>query len=98
MNALSPTAQAAIAACTGPHDLQLKTEFGPATRVLTSWLPVHRFYESLVIAPDNVIAEMYQRGIFDQSRYATRAEAVKGHQVVVTRIGMLLQRLKAGEQ
>lgn len=94
MSTLSPTAQAAIASCGGPHDLQLKTEFGPKTRVLTSYMPVSRDYRSDVIAPDDVIAAMYALKLWTKSRYATRDEATKGHAQVVTRVGMLLQRMK----
>jgi hypothetical protein len=57
-------------------------------------MPVHRFYESVVTAPDAVYAAMDAMRLHTTSRYATRAEAIAGHRQVVTRIGMLVQALK----
>ena len=93
MSTLSTTAQAAIDACGGPEDLQLRSNLGPDTRVLTSYLVVARRYEFLVIAPEAVRTAMADLGLVDQCRWPTRDEAVIGHQLVKTRVGMIRQRL-----
>lgn len=94
---LSPTAHAAIASIGGAHDLRLRTTLRrDDVDVWTSYDSAGGFYESMVRAPEDVYAAMGAVRMPTASRYATRAEAEAGHAQVCTRVGLLLQRRKAG--
>jgi len=71
-----------------------RTTVAPFHTVITSYLPLDKQYESIVIAPEAVRDAMHALRIPTESHYATRAEAEQGHQQVVTRVGMLLQAMK----
>lgn len=62
---------------------------GTTLKVKTSWLPVQGYYETLVIAPWDVLTAIgdYQR------RYYSRRDAEIGHDEMLTRLHALLPAL-----
>jgi len=94
LGSLSPRARAAIASIGSADDLQRRTTLRQEdVAVATSWLPVHRSYESTVIAPASVLVELRARHVPWSFAYATRAAADAGHDAVCARILEVLRDL-----
>jgi hypothetical protein len=59
-----------------------RCEFSTDVRVLTDWLPVQGFFETLVVGPPALLAWLGR----DAWRYDSREQAQDGHAVVYTRV------------
>ena len=69
-------------------------EIAPGVEVLTSYLPVQGYYESLVIArPTSAALRPLADWHLHSERYETREQAQDGHAVLTARIRTLVEAL-----
>jgi hypothetical protein len=96
MTPLSALAQSAIASIGGPRDLKLRTTLRrDDVHVWTTYLVVHRVYETLVLAPEDLLTALDGAAC---AQYTERDAAIVGHEDTVTRVQALLAYGKDGGQ
>lgn len=97
---ITTTSESLVFATDGPiadvWNVGRSGELAPGVEVLTSFLPVQGYYESLVLAApsDPVLRRTLAAWHHHSARYATRGEAQDGHAVLVAHIRTLVEAVQ----